>query len=116
MSDEQGKQSGALYGCGFQRVDIADGDFAAQLNDAAAQRYFAVECRGSPYHAIHTDHRGFDDFSGRKGDDERYDGAGREVDVTDPLIRLEQHVMLFEMRRLQMRCEKLQVGRREQAE
>jgi hypothetical protein len=36
--------------------------------------------------------------------------------VTDTLVRLEQHVALFEFYRLQMRSEKFRVGRREQAE
>jgi hypothetical protein len=100
----------------FQCVDIADDDLAAQLNDAEAQRYLAVERRGSPHHAIDADHRGFDDFSGRKRDDERYDCAGREVDAIDLFFRLEQHMLLFEMRRPQMGCEKSQVGRRKQLE
>ena len=65
--------------------------------------------RGGTHDAVHADHGGFNRFAGREGNDQRHHRADRKVDVTNSLVRFEQHMMLFECCRPKVRGERLRV-------
>ncbi|SFI29920.1 hypothetical protein [Bradyrhizobium sp. cf659] len=105
------RQQLVIVKCGrLQRIDIADDDVSAQLNDAATERHPPIQGRGCTNDAIDTDHRSFDHLAGRKRHDERDHCAGGKVDGANFLVGFEQQGVLLEGDGLQMWLEDFEIG------
>src|SRR4051794_39809006 len=102
-----------LHGYTFESSRVANHCIATELDDCAAHCDFSIQGRRNPHGTVLADHCSLSHFTSFKADDERYDGAYREVHGFDGIACLKKDGLLWKVYGIAFRhrsCSRRQAG------